>query len=187
MKNNFIKFCLVAIFILSTTFSFAAPRDIVITTSDRVSTFCVGADVNIKVYATDTLGDITNFTYQWLYSPTAILTSESGWVEVSEATQSVLPFDSIVEANAGYYYCKVFYGMGSNKKSPVIQVVVDNAKPAIVTVSAPADPCEGTELLMQAEATGFTTRNWYHDGEVVSHLAEYRVTSASLDDSGIYW
>jgi hypothetical protein len=188
MANNFIKFWMAAILLLTATFSFAGPLDLVITTSDREVSLCVGNDRTLKVFVTDTVGQITAFRYQWFYSAAPILPSEDGWTEVDGATSDVLSLTNVAVANAGYYYCKIFFGMSfsNTRNSERIHVGVVAAKPNITTVYAPADPCEGSLLLMQVDASGYDVRSWYHNGEVVSHGREYRVASVTTDDAGEY-
>jgi len=188
MKNNFIKFWLAVMFALTAMFSYAGPLDLVISTSGREVSLCVGGESNLKVFITDTTGQITSFRYQWFYSSAPILPSDDGWTEVDGATSDVLSLTNVAAANEGYYYCKIFFGMSfsNTRNSERIHVDVEANKPSVSSVYAPADPCEGSLLLMQADASGYNMRCWYHNGEAVSHGREYRVASASLADAGEY-
>ena len=188
MKNNFIKFWLAAIFMLAAMFSFAGPNNLVITTSDRVVTFCVGSHESIKVFVTDTAQEnpITNFTYQWYHSPDCSATTADCWTEIEGATGSVLTFDSVAEADTGYYYSKVFFGVGSMRRSTVIEVRVVAGLPTIVGVAAVGEVCEGEQVEMTADVENCQVRRWYFGEEEVAVGSTYRIASATPADAGEY-
>ena len=186
MTSKFIKFWVAAIFLLTAMFSFAGPQNLVITTSGRLSTFCVGSDETIKVYVVDTTGEITNFSYQWYYSAEAIMTNASGWTEIAGAEESVLSFASVALADTGYYYCKIFYGVGSSKRSPSIEVRVVAGLPTIIGISAVPEVCEGERVDMVADVTNYQIQNWYFGGERISQGSSCTISSASTANAGEY-
>lgn len=188
MKNNFIKFWVAAIFMLTATFSFAGPLNLVITTSGRASTFCVGADETIKVYVTDTTGEITNFRYQWYYSSVSLTQNVDGWTEITGAEQSTLPFNGVVQSNAGYYYCKIFFGMtfSNTRVSPVIEVNVVNGLPNILGIAAVAGVCEGDTVNMVADVANYQIQDWYFDGERIAQGSSCTIYGATPANAGEY-
>ena len=177
-----------AIFMLTASFSFAGPNNLVITTSDRVAAFCVGSQRSIKVFVTDTAQEnpITSFTYQWYYSPDCSATTADCWTAVEGATESALTFDSVVEANAGYYYSKIFFGVGSMRRSTAIEVRVVSGLPTIVGVAAVGEVCEGEHVDMTAEVENYNVRRWYFGEEEVAVGSTYSIASATPADAGEY-
>ena len=191
MAGKFIKFFMVAALLFVATFSFAGPLDLVITTSEREVHLCVGGGCNLKVYATDTTGEITDFRYQWFYSSVPILTTDDGWNEIAGANIDTLPLANVsvqsTVGNVGYYYCKVSFGFSSYRKSGVIHVDVASARPTIESVSAPNVVCEGAPLDMVASGLqGHLSRMWYFGDEIISRGNAYHVDEASLEDAGEY-
>ena len=176
-----------AIFVLSAIVSFAGPQDLVITTSGRDATFCVGSSENIKVYVTDTTGEIVNFTYQWYYSDSARMTgAATGWTLIDGARQSILSFDNIALADTGYYYCKIMFGISSVRRSPSIRVNVVSGLPTIIGVSAEADACEGQSVDMSANVTNHQICRWYFGEELISQGVSYSIASAAPANTGQY-
>lgn len=190
MTGKFIKFLMVAALLFVATFSIATPY-VEVTTSEREVHLCVGGGCNLKVYATDTTGEVTEFRYQWFYSSVPILTSDDGWNEIAGANVDTLPLTNVsvlsTVGNAGYYYCKVSYGFNSNRKSGVIHVDVASTRPTIESVSAPNVVCEGASLDMVASGLqGHLSRMWYFGDEIISRGNAYHVATASLEDAGVY-
>ena len=91
MMRNFIKLLLaVVVMFASTARVMAEAEDVVVTTSGREVNLCAGDGQQLKVYAVDTLGEITDFRYQWYYSSSsAILPNQSGWTEMDGDTTDV--------------------------------------------------------------------------------------------------
>lgn len=190
MTGKFIKLLMVAVLLFTATFSIANPY-VDVTTSEREVHLCVGGGCNLKVYATDTTGEVTEFRYQWFYSSVPILTSDDGWNEIAGANVDTLPLTNVsvlsTVGNAGYYYCKVSYGFNSNRKSGVIHVDVASTRPTIESVSAPNVVCEGASLDMVASGLqGHLSRMWYFGDEIISRGNAYHVATASLEDAGVY-
>lgn len=171
----------------------AEAGDVVVTTSSREVNMCVGETQNLKVFVVDTLGEITDFHFQWFYSPTAILTTDEGWVEVTGATEDTLQLANVVAenslGNAGYYYCKALFGFGylSFVKSERILVNVVAAAPTIGSVQAPSTVCEGAPLNFSAQGLqNASIRYWYHGSDFAANGNEYNVSAVSLSDAGEY-
>ncbi|MBO7572585.1 MAG: immunoglobulin domain-containing protein [Bacteroidales bacterium] len=187
--KRFIQFLMFVLLVFTATVSVAGPLDLVITTSGRESNFCTGDDGSIKVFVTDTTGQITNFHFQWYYSDTAILTNETGWMQVAGAEESVLSFDSIVPTNSGYYYCKVLFGLNyqSTRNSERIHVNVFQGVPTVAGVNAPPVVCEGEAIDFEATGVaGQQTRTWYFGDEMLSYGNSYHIASALPSNSGEY-
>lgn len=167
--------------------------DVVVTTSNREVNLCAGETQNLKVFAVDTLGEITDFHYQWYYSATAILTTEAGWTEIPGETGDTLQLVNVVAenslGNAGYYYCKAMFGYGyySFVKSERIPVNVAVAAPTIGTVQAPSSVCEGAPLSFSAQDVQYASiKYWYHGTDFAANGLQYNVAEASLSDAGQY-
>ena len=193
MTGKFIKFLMVAVLLFAATVSIAGPTDLVITTSGREVSLCVGAESTLKVYVRDTTGEITDFHYQWFYSSSAILTTDEGWSEIAGATTDTLALEDvraqISAGNIGYYYCKISFGFNymSTRRSERIYVNVFATAPTVGGVTAPDNVCEGAALTMEAlNVEGSQTREWHFGDEIVSRGYVYSVTSATLENAGEY-
>ena len=194
MVGKFIKFFMVAVLLFTATITIAGPLDLVITTSEREARLCEDDDLTLKVFVSDTTGELTSFTYQWYYNTDLVSVLDGSWVLVPEANTSILNLSDVSAAttvgNAGYYYCRIYYDPDDDtfcRNSEKIHVDVATAIPSIESVSAPNYVCEGSTLeLVASGVSGFNIRNWYLGDEAVSHGNSYQVASASLGDAGVY-
>ena len=197
MMRNFIKLLLaVVVMFASTARVMAEAEDVVVTTSGREVNLCAGDGQQLKVYVVDTLGEITDFRYQWYYSSSsAILPNQSGWTEMVGDTTDVLALSNVsVNAtlgNAGYYFCRVFFGYNylSSINSERIQVKVVSAAPTVGSISLATENtvCEGAPINIQANnIVGHQSRVWYHGDEAVAYGASYYIASAAPSQSGNY-
>lgn len=165
-------------------------QGIEITVGARELRMCQGETQNLKVFVT---GGSNEYQYQWYYSSSPILTTDSGWSEIAGANSDVLPIENVTtattEGNAGYYYCKVFYGFNfsSSKKSERMSVVVDAAAPTVGNVQAAGTVCEGAELNMVAQyVENAQIRSWYHGDEMLTHGETYHLAHATSAAAGQY-
>ena len=168
MVGKFIKFFMVAVLLFTATITIAGPLDLVITTSEREARLCEDDDLTLKVFVSDTTGELTSFTYQWYYNTDLVSVLDGSWVLVPEANTSILNLSDVSAAttvgNAGYYYCRIYYDPDDDtfcRNSEKIHVDVATSIPAIESVSAPNYVCEGSTLeLVASGVSGFNIRNW---------------------------
>ncbi len=192
--RKFIQLLTAMMFVLTfANNAMAGVTNIVVETYERSLELCVGEVANLKVIASDTVGEITDFQYQWYYSATDIALSASGWTEISGATAYVFQLTNVLAettiGNSGFYHCKVSYGLNyaNSKKSGKIEVTVDSDLPSIGNVDAPTNICEGTALNISIESvTNADNKAWYRNDEFVGRGNAYNVSSASHTDGGVY-
>ena len=191
MIRKFMQILAVGLLLLSAVNQLLA-QGIEVTVSARELRLCQGETQSLKVFASDPMGDITEFDYQWYYSPEEITLSSSAWVEITGATDSILVLNNVTtsatQGNVGFYYCKVTYGFNSStKKSERIKVLVDAAAPLVGNVQAAGNVCEGATLDMIAQyVEDAQIRSWYHGDEMVIHGDTYHRYAATLADAGEY-
>ena len=194
MIGKFIKFLMVAVLLLTATFAIAGPTDLVVTTTERETRLCVHGDATLKVFVSDTTGELTTFSYQWYYNTQLVSLLDNSWVAIAEGTTSILYLSDVSAAlsagNAGYYFCRIYYDesdLSVYKNSEKIHVSVATAIPSIGYVTAPNVVCEGSSLDMEAfEVQGHQSRMWYFGDEIVSRGNAFHIASASIENSGEY-
>ena len=197
MMRNFIKLLLAVVVVFASTARVMADAlDIVVTTSGREVNLCAGDDQLLKVYVVDTLGEITDFRYQWYYcSSSTILPNQSGWIEMDGGTSDILTLSNVSAdtslGNIGYYFCRIFYGYNylSYTNSERIHVKVFNNAPTVGSISLATvnTVCEGAPINIQANnVVGYQSRVWYHGDDAVAYGGSYYIASAAPSHSGEY-
>ncbi len=194
MIGKFIKFLMVAVLLFTATFAIAGPEDLVVTTNEREARLCIHENALLKVFVTDTTGELTTFSYQWYYNTNLVGLVDPSWTPISGATTSILNLSDVSAAttvgNVGYYFCRIYYDETDNtiyRNSEKIHVTVATAIPNIGYVTAANVVCEGAAFDMEAfDVTGQFSMVWYFGEEVISRGNAYHVASASSENAGVY-
>ncbi|MBQ2572835.1 MAG: T9SS type A sorting domain-containing protein [Bacteroidales bacterium] len=185
---------MVAVLLFTATFAIAGPGDLVVTTTEREARLCIHEDASLKVFVTDTTGELTTFSYQWYYNTNLVGLVDPSWTQITGETTSILNLSNVSAAttvgNAGYYFCRIYYDETDHtvyRNSEKIHVSVATEIPHIGYVTAANVVCEGAAFDMEAfEVTGQLTKVWYFGEEVVARGNAYHVASASLENAGEY-
>ncbi|MCF0207654.1 MAG: immunoglobulin domain-containing protein [Bacteroidales bacterium] len=189
MKHIYLRFMFAFLMLLSlANFASGAEANIVIEGPDPISRICIGDTAMIKVLVTDTVGDITDFHYQWYRSGALILNSDPGWIEVAGATEFQLR-----TTQEGYYYCLITFGpsYSSFRRSSVTHMIVDNGVPTcgITANTVPSSICEGDELFLNANGSSTAvTFGWQINGVPVYsyNSSVYHANAVTLANDGEY-
>lgn len=144
-----------------------------ITDQSGNSVKCLASSITLSVTTT---GD--NLTYAW----------KKDGILMSGETNNNITITSIKPNDQGTYTCDVISQNCGTVTSDPMTLTVNN-EPELATLPNSVETCVGTELLIEAEATGEELAyQWFKDDKAIpdANLSSYKVLQAQIDDTGIY-
>ncbi|XP_054289217.1 neogenin-like [Macrosteles quadrilineatus] len=152
---------------------------------------------NVAFLPCDVDGNPSSFSRIWRKDKTGLFVGNIAQGDqnprITNLANGTLEIRQIEPSDAGTYYCKISSGKGEE-----IQHILQVKSAARITSFSPSEKSvnirKGSSLTLECIAQGYPTPSikWFRNGHVLEdqdpsiHGARYTITSASLEDSGMY-